>query len=416
MTIMANRRWTAEAALFFAISVLFFISITSFDPFVSSYAADLGIPSVLIGSMVGITGLASMVARLPVGIVSGFLSKRRLFIQAGFALTAISWAIAYIAPGAATLFLGKLSNGLAGSVWVIYTVMFASYFAARDGAKAMAVISVASPLGSLAGSTAGGLVIHAFGYAAGFLVAVLAALLALALTAFLKDGDSAEPARASLDRRALAAQFADGRLWAISLLGILVQMTMYGTRDTFTPLMAARLGADPIAISWLANTHLTMFALSTALCPWLYRRLGLGRTGVLGFALQGAAIVAMAAARGLPMLFAMQAVAGIAYGMAFTFLMSIVLESARPQEKTMRMGFFQSMYSVGVFAGPLLLGLLVDGASEAAGFAAWGGLSALGAAMTALLLRRRRSAPRAEEANVQGGLEKEGYRAAVQDH
>jgi len=169
-------------------------------------------------------------------------------------------------------------------------------------------------------------------------------------------------------------------------------MTMYGTRDTFTPLMAERLGAGPIAVSWLANTHLALFALSTALCPWLYRRLGLTRTGVVGFAAQGAAILLMPAANALPALFALQAVAGVAYGMAFTFLMSVVLARAQPQERTTRMGFFQSMYSLGVFAGPLLLGLLVQSASEAAGFIAWGLLSAAGAALTLLLLPARQEA------------------------
>ncbi|WP_080832976.1 MFS transporter [Cohnella massiliensis] len=386
---MANRSWAAEAGLFFAISVLFFVSITAFDPFVSSYAAELGVGPALIGSMVGVTGLASMFARLPLGILSGMLSRRKLFIQAGFALTIVCWTAAFLAPGAGTLFLGKLSNGLAGSTWVIFTVMFPSLFPDRDGAKAMAFISAASPLGSLAGSTIGGLVIHAYGYSAGFSVAVLAALLALALTFFLKEGQP--PARTgepTFTRRTLTSQLSDKRLWAISLLGALIQMTMYGTRDTFTPLMAQQLGAGPIAVSWLANTHLMMFGLSTALCPWLYRRLGLVRTGVLGFAAQGLAIVLMPAAGGLPALFALQAAAGIAYGMAFTFLMSIVLERTRPHEKTTRMGFFQSLYSLGMFVGPLLLGLLVDGVSEAAGFAVWGALSAIGAALAGALYRR----------------------------
>jgi len=380
-----GRSRTKEAALFFVISLLFFVSITSFDPFVATYAATLGIPTAMIGTVVGVTGLASVFARLPLGIASGIVARRKPFIQAGFVLTIACWTAAWLMPGPATLFLGKLSNGLAGAVWVIYTVMFASLYAARDGAKAMALISTATPLGSLAGSTIGGVVIHAGGYAAGFAVAVFAALLALALTFFLREEET-PPNGIAFDRQTLSRQCMDRRLWAISLLGIVVQMTMYGTRDTFTPLMAERLGAGPIAVSWLANTHLTLFALSTALCPWLYRRLGLLRTGVVGFAAQGAAILLMPSANGLPALFALQAGAGAAYGMAFTFLMSVVLAGAQPHERTTRMGFFQSVYSLGVFAGPLLLGMLVQGASEAAGFIAWGLLSAAGAALVRLML------------------------------
>ncbi|HZG85585.1 MFS transporter [Paenibacillus sp.] len=196
---VTGRSRAKEAALFFVISLLFFVSITAFDPFVASYAASLGIPAAMIGTVVGVTGLASVFARLPLGIASGFVARRKPFIQAGFVLTIVCWTAAWLAPGPATLFIGKLSNGLAGAVWVIYTVMFASYFAARDGAKAMALISTATPLGSLAGSTIGGLVIHAGGYSAGFAVAVVAALLALTLTVFLREEET-RPGGPAYDR------------------------------------------------------------------------------------------------------------------------------------------------------------------------------------------------------------------------
>lgn len=376
---MPNKKIPTEATYFFAISILFFISITSFDPFVSSYASELGIPPVMIGSIVGITGLASMFMRLPLGVLSDILLKRKLFIQIGLAITMLSWSIAYLNPNEYTLFIGKLSNGLTGSTWVIYTVMFAGYFKSGQSAKAVAMISVASPLGSFLGSTIGGLVINQYDYAASFLVAVLSALLALLLTFFIREV-SVSSESPKYHKSIFTKQISDKSLWLISILGIITQMVMYGTRDSFTPLLAQNLGATPIVISWLSNAHLILFGVATALCPLFYKHLGLKNTGVLGFIIQGFMIMLFPFSPNLPVMFLLQAVAGIAYGLNFTFLMSIILENTNQQEKTTRMGFFQSFYSIGVFGGPLLMGFLIETFSEVVGFT-FIGLASVAAAL-----------------------------------
>jgi len=384
---MAYKKIPTEAILFFVISILFFISITSFDPFVSSYASELGIPPVMIGSIVGITGLASMFTRLPLGVLSDIFLKRKLFIQIGLTITIVSWSIAFMNPNEYTLFIGKLSNGFTGSTWVIYTVMFAGFFKAGQSAKAMAMISVASPLGSFLGSTIGGLVINQFDYAASFLVAVISALIAFLLTFFIREVavSSKSP---KYHKSIFTNQIMDKSLWTISILGIITQMVMYGTRDSFTPLLAQNLGATPIIISWLSNTHLILFGISTALCPLFYKHIGLKNTGILGFALQGCMVILLPFSPNLPVMFLLQAVAGIAYGLNFTFLMSIILENAKQQEKTTRMGFFQSFYSIGVFCGPLLMGFLIETFSGVVGYTIIGIISVVAALLTKVLIYR----------------------------
>lgn len=385
---MPNKKIPSEAILFFAISILFFISITSFDPFVSSYASELGIPPVMIGSIVGITGLASMFTRLPLGVLSDILLKRKLFIQIGLTITMVFWSIAYMNPNEYTLFIGKLSNGLTGSTWVVYTVMFAGYFKAGQSAKAMAMVSVASPLGSFLGSTIGGLVINQFDYAASFLVAVLSALMAFLLTFFIRDvADSIESPK--YHKSIFTKQIMDKSLWTISILGIITQMVMYGTRDFFTPLLARSLGATPIIISWLSNTHLILFGIATALCPLFYKHIGLKNTGILGFVLQGCMVMLFPFSPNLPVMFLLQAIAGIGYGLNFTFLMSIILENANQQEKTTRMGFFQSFYSIGVFCGPLLMGFFMETFSEVVGYTFIGLASVVAAVLTKVLIYRK---------------------------
>ena len=91
-----------ETILFFIISLLFFVTITAFDPFISSYAKDLGFDSVIIGSIIGISGIVALLTRLPIGVFSDMLHKRRLFIQIGLLITIVMWTLAFFIPNATT--------------------------------------------------------------------------------------------------------------------------------------------------------------------------------------------------------------------------------------------------------------------------------------------------------------------------
>jgi MFS family permease len=113
--------------LFFIITVLFFISISAFDPFISSYAKDLGISPAVIGSVMGVTGLASMFFRFPLGVFSDMLNKRRLIIQVGLLITIIGWIIAFIEPNATTLYreiFGWYNGGYMGSIYCNVCLLF----------------------------------------------------------------------------------------------------------------------------------------------------------------------------------------------------------------------------------------------------------------------------------------------------
>jgi MFS family permease len=364
-----------EIILFFIISLLFFVTITAFDPFISSYAKDLGFDSVVIGSIIGISGIVALFTRLPLGVFSDMLHKRRLFIQIGLLITIIMWTLAYLIPNATTLYLGKISDGLTGSTWVIYNVMFASYFGVREAAKAVAILGVASPLGSILGTTIGGLVANSYGYRYSFLVAVIAALIAFCLTFFTKDL-SIKGIKVKYDKKILVEQITDKKIWVISILATIALMVTIGTRDTFTPLIATDLGANPLMIGMLANTHLIIYGLAAALCGVLfYKKLGMVNTAILGALLQGIIVILIPYAESLTVLFLLQAIQGFGYGLSFTVVTSWAVENIPEIKQSTRMGLFQSLYSAGMFFGPVLIGVLIEAFSISTGYLIMGVLS-----------------------------------------
>ncbi|MFJ7755757.1 MFS transporter [Peribacillus muralis] len=385
---MNKVHFQSNIILFFIITVLFFISISAFDPFISSYAKDLGIAPAVIGSVMGVTGLASMFFRFPLGIFSDILNKRRLIIQIGLLITIIGWLIAFIEPNAATLYLAKFLDGVTGATWVLYTVMFASYFGVHNSAKAVAFLTLADYIGALAGSVIGGIVANSYGYSYSFLVAVIAAAIAFVLSFFLDEKKVLVKKKKQDIKQIVKEQMTDKNLWLLSLLAIIALMASFGMRVTFTPLVARDLGANAIALSWLSNTFLIAGGIAAALCGgFFYKKLGLVNTAVLGAALQCVVAILTPFTPNLLLLFGLQAFSGIAFALNFTVLMSLSIMNIPEHKQSTRMGFFQSVFSFGMFFGPVLMGILTEAFSRSFSFIIIGILSAFSGIIIKLFIK-----------------------------
>ena len=97
----------------------------TYPSFLSGYVQNaLGAGSVLVGMIVGSYGFVQMLLRIPLGICSDRVKKRRVFVQAGFLAAILSGAgLSLVALAAArggispmpVLFLRGLSGGCADS-------------------------------------------------------------------------------------------------------------------------------------------------------------------------------------------------------------------------------------------------------------------------------------------------------------
>lgn len=85
-----------EARLFFIISILFFICIHSIDAFLAPMMINQGIEPQIMGIIMGASGLATLLIRFPLGIISDVVKSRRIFIQIGLLLPIIAWPIAWL--------------------------------------------------------------------------------------------------------------------------------------------------------------------------------------------------------------------------------------------------------------------------------------------------------------------------------
>ncbi|WP_250514679.1 MFS transporter [Caballeronia sp. INDeC2] len=136
-------------------------------------------------------------------------------------------------------------------------------------------------------------------------------------------------------------------------------MVPFATRDTLTPLLAESMGMAPASLATLSGIHLFFYALATALCaPVFYRYLGLGKSAVIGGVLQGLAAIAMPWVDSLWALFALQALTGASFGVISTVLNSLIVTRTPAWQQSTRVGLYQSIYSAGIFFGPVLMGYI----------------------------------------------------------
>lgn len=116
--------------LMYFVNAIYWMTVYVYVPQFSDYIKhDLGASATLVGLISGSYGLTQVVLRLPLGIWSDRLRRRKPFILAGIAVGGLSSLLMYfLIQSPAALLFGRLMAGLAACAYVQITILFASYF------------------------------------------------------------------------------------------------------------------------------------------------------------------------------------------------------------------------------------------------------------------------------------------------
>lgn len=378
-----------EARLFFIISILFFICIHSIDAFLAPMMLAQGIEPQMMGIIMGASGLATLLIRFPLGIISDVVKSRKIFIQISLLLPVLTWPIAWLEPNAVTLYMAKAADGITAATWVLYNILFIRYFDRKDAPAAVALLALAGPVGVFIGNCIGGLLIHYFENNIAFFLSCVSGLMALILTTRISDvHDPIEAPTLQACIIGARKQLSDRSVWMIGILATLVILVPFATRDTLTPIYAEKLGARAGILTILSNIHLIFYALSVALCSTIfYRRLGLMKTAVVGIVLQILSTLGIPFTENMYVIYALQALAGFSFGMAFAAFMSLSIVNTTSDEQSTRMGLFQTIYSLGMFMGPVMMGVMLQHINLTSGYLFIAVLSILAVIITPLSVR-----------------------------
>lgn len=374
---------------------LYWFSLYSYVPILPTYAKDLGASYQLIGIILGGYGFTQMALRLPLGIVSDRLNRRRVFLVAGAALCVASGLGMWLIRDVTALLVFRMLAGVAATVWVIQSVLFAGYYPPAEAARAMGLVTAVVNCGEMMAMLIGGLVAEFYGQEQSFLLATVAGVAALACCLAIREPSGLKPGD-PFRLAETAAMTRDRGLALASVLGFVVQVISYATAYGFVPLVAKNLGASFTQIGLLPTVYMLpgIFAsmFSGTVLLRLFGERALAAVSLLMMAVSSLAIPFIGS---LAALFALQIIGGFGRGLVFPLLMGLSIRGIDGGRRATAMGFFQAAYGLGMFVGPLAVGKLSQAAGLDWGFWVVGLTGVAGAAVALAALPGSRAAERA---------------------
>lgn len=346
--------------LFCIVTGLFWFSLYAYVPQISNFAKDMGASYKMIGIITAAYGLTQTVLRIPLGIVSDVLNKRKIFISLGLFTTIVSALVVFFFPNSYTLLIGRLLAGVAAATWVSFTVKFSSYYKHSESEKAIGIINSANMIGQFSAVLIGGALSFYLDIRYVFLLSALVGFIGFLLSLFIEKEDvvvDREPLKVS----DLLLIVKDRDILYICFLGILSQLIAFATIFGFTPIIAANLGANNFELGLLTTAYNFPQIVVSALAGIVFiKYLGAKKTLLIGFALNTVLCIVTPFVPSLTVLYFIQVINGIGRAMTFPMLMGLVIKNVDSNLRMTAMGFYQAAYGIGMIIGPILLGAIGD--------------------------------------------------------
>jgi len=129
---------------------------------------------------------------------------------------------------------------------------------------------------------------------------------------------------------------------------------------TYIPLLAGELGATDVTVSLMLSFNLLVYTAANLGASTLSSRLGSRMLVYVSFVLMGVGLAGAALSTSMIGLWAAQMAIGISQGFAYPVLMGLSIRYVDEAQRSSAMGLHQSVYAIGMFAGPWLGGILAD--------------------------------------------------------
>lgn len=369
----------------FAMTTTFFwFSLYAYVPELATYGESLGASYRMIGIIAGSYGLTQLIFRIPLGIVSDAIGRRKPFILFGLMISLLSSMVTFISPTPISLLMTRLLAGLSASTWVVFTVLFASYFRKEEAKKSIGIINAFNAIGQLVAMTIGGYVSWRFGTRYLYLLAAVGAMISFILGVFITDVNH-DKMKVSL--KAYISVIGDKRLLLVSLLAILSQLITFATAYGFVPILAKNIGASGLQLSFLTILSIVPGVFISVLAGDFFpKTIGVRATLVTGFLASSILCAIMPWIASLKVLYGVQFLSGISRSMVFPLLMGLCIENCSLEERARTMGTFQALYGIGMVFGPILLGSIAQSFGLTVGFGFTGAVGLIGIILTWRLL------------------------------
>ncbi|MDQ7092157.1 MFS transporter [Desulfosporosinus sp. PR] len=348
----------SKRVLLATITILFWFAQYVYIPFLTPYLLSLSITATVVGVIVGAYGVTQLLLRIPLGIITDIVGNHKIFIIIGTFLAGISSMMIILFGSPAMLFLSNALSGVASSTWISFTLLYSSYYDRSEGTKAIGLVTSLQNIGILAAFLLGGIFSAQFGSRSLFILSFVFGMAGFILSLFIKPETAG---RTNVTATSLVKVMKDKKLLIVSLLGGFVWFLMFGTIYSFTTSTAKELGATGLQLGIIYVLFSLMNIIGSYFVSTKASRNLSEKTNIaLGFALLAVYCAGVAVAPVTIWFFPLQIVGGFGAGTLTAILMAIAVRNFDADKKSTAMGFYQSVYSLGITFGPIVMGILVD--------------------------------------------------------
>lgn len=341
----------------FIIMILYWFSLYTYIPFQVPYLYALNVTPSIVGIILGLYGASQMILRFPFGIISDYFGKYKIFIVLGSLLSAISCIIKMVYPSANGFLVGNILTGVAASTWLMYMVLYYSYFDRSKEHMAASKCLVANVIGMFLGFLFATIFYQKFGMDLMLIAAAFAAFAATILALFLKE----EKREKKNNIKDLILVIKNRRLLFFSVLSIIEQGIHMAASVSFTLNRIKELGGASylVGIASLLNMFFAIVSAYIASTSFASKR-GSKFYVPFSFVLLGLYCVAVILTKNIFVIVASQILSGLSIGMLASYLTSEALIEINRDKKSSAMGFYQTAYSIGIFIYPIITGKIVE--------------------------------------------------------
>ncbi|MCE5259668.1 MAG: MFS transporter [Chloroflexi bacterium] len=331
-----------------------YLYVPTLPTYVSSKTDDLA----LVGVVLSMYGLWQALIRIPLGIMSDWLGRRKPFILGGFVLCAAAAVVMGSSEDVNGILIGRAISGLAAGTWVPLVVVFNGLFQPHEAVRATALLTLFGSVGRLFATASTGWLNGIGGYSLAFYLAAGAAGLAFILV--LTTHEQARPPKTP-SLKTIGGLFIRGDVMLPTVLATISQYANWAAIFGFIPILAKQLGASDVIQSVMVSANVAILIVGNLMAATLSRRIGERQLLYGTFALLALGLVASALAKSLAVLLVFQLAIGLSQGISAPMLMGMSIRQVTEEKRTTAMGIHQSIYAFGMFAGPAISGVLSKG-------------------------------------------------------
>ncbi|HHX64164.1 MAG TPA: MFS transporter [Chloroflexi bacterium] len=336
---------------------LFWVGLYLYVPTLPTYVATKTNDLATVGVILSMYGLWQAIIRLPLGIVSDWLGRRKPFIIAGFFLVGLGAYVMGASESTTGMLIGRAISGLAAGTWVPLVVVFSGLFPPRDAVRASALLNLVGSVARMLSTGITGSLNNIGGYSLAFYLATGAA--GLAILIILPGRETVRPPR-HVSMQSIVKLVSRRDVLLPTLLSTVGQYVNWATTFGFIPILARELGATDVMQSLLVSMNVAVLTLGNFLATTVVRRTGARTLIYISFIAMFLGALGASLAPTLAMVFLVQFFIGFAQGMSYPVLMGLSIRDVSDEERATAMGFHQAVYAIGMFGGPALSGLIAD--------------------------------------------------------